>query len=173
MRILLTETGTIPQKFLVFITSRPEAHIRLAFKPRINSVQHAGIILHDIEKSVVQRDIEAYLRAGFSRIHEEDLEGTLSKDWPKGKDFKLLVEDCGRFFVYAATALRFISDDHCNPTKQLQVLLAGKNRQATTVNPYSALDQVYLDVLRAAISPNMDEKDVERIRLVLGDNCCA
>ncbi len=50
----------------------------------------------------------------------------------------------------------------------LRMLLTGKNRQATTVNPYSTLDQVYLDVLRAAISLNMGKEDVAHIRLVLG-----
>lgn len=49
------------------------------------------------------------------------------------------------------------------------MFLAGRNSQETKVNPYSELDQLYTDVLRAAIS-RMDEHggDVERIRQVFG-----
>ncbi|KLO15554.1 WD40 repeat-like protein [Schizopora paradoxa] len=170
LRILLTKSSAIPQKFLVFLTSRPEPHIQSAFAPRINNTKAAGFVLHDVEDSVVQRDIETYLRVEFHRVPEEELGLEIENGWPGEEDIKMLAGRCGRFFVYAATALRYVFDERDrSPRKHLNLLLAEKGCQETSVNPYSALDQLYMDVLSSAVSiRDGDESVGRRIRTVLG-----
>lgn len=168
LRILLTKSSAIPQRFLVFLTSRPEPYIQSAFTPRINNSKTTGVVLHDIEKSVVQRDIEIYLRVEFLRMREE-LDSPVHEGWPGEQAFKSLAELCGKFFVYAATALRFIFNErNLNPMEHLNLLLTESDKKHTGVNPYTTLDQLYMDVLSAATTSRNDGENVKRIRLVLG-----
>ena len=63
---ILSLTPLVP--FLkVLITSRPEHHIEGLFK---ESVHHTGIVMHNIEDYVVQKDIKLYLRHCFEVIRQ-------------------------------------------------------------------------------------------------------
>ena len=142
LRLLLSNTTTITYNLRILITSRPERHILSEFS---KARDHAKIVLHDIEKAVVNDDIEKFLRHNLEAVFAE-------KDLPPPEDTEIvrLVEKSNKLFIYAATTLRFIGDkDVDNPQGQLSIILDGT--QEPDENPYSVVDALYLQVLRKAV----------------------
>ena len=141
LRLLLSHTSSFPCRLRIFITSRPENHILSTFNKAPN---HAKIVLHDIEKTVVSSDIARFVRHGLQAIFE-DHELPLSD-----ADIMRLVEKSGVLFIYAATALLFIGDENVgNPQEQLGIILG--SHQDPDAKPYYALDTLYRQVLEKSI----------------------
>jgi hypothetical protein len=70
LRLLATELGRVPFPLKFLITSRPEHHILAGFSlPSIRATSEL-LVLHDIETSVVQSDIEKFVRYRLSLISE-------------------------------------------------------------------------------------------------------
>lgn len=149
----------------VFITSRPEAHIRLVFD---QDVKHQRIILHDVEESIVRSDIEAYLRNGLSHIHD-DLGLRCPDEWPSSHQLRDLVDRSGTLFIYASIALLYIGDRRAsNPSRRLEKVLSAHVRVNLRSRPYAALDTLYLHVLQSAFAEDEDDEDATQIRNVVG-----
>src|SRR6266436_3298535 len=132
----------------LLVTSRPEIHIQSIFIGE----KTTGIVLHEnIEQSVVSNDIRRYLRAEMSKIPRE-LRVKLPPSWPPEKDLDQLVNNAGKLFIWAATAIRFVGDSvERNPASQLKILLGmpvGPNMN--NENPYVPLDDLYVAVLSQA-----------------------
>ncbi|KAB5589508.1 Vegetative incompatibility protein HET-E-1 [Ceratobasidium theobromae] len=148
----------LPIKF--FVTSRPEPGIH---KKMTSQDQNAPLImrLHDIEQSLVQADIELYLREELSAMSVSSTQ------------LKQLAELAGNLFIFAATTMRYISpdDDTIDSDERLETMLsvdAKSDRKFEHINiPYST-------ILNAAINnPKLEPKERDRRLLVLWTAVCA
>ena len=143
------------------LTSRPERYLRreLALKPQVVEYD-----LHLNDESA-QGDIARFLKAKLPLIpYELDIS---VEGWLREEDAQTLAEKSGCLFIFAKTALRFIGDDQVlDPLRQMNILLG---MGQTTVNPYSPLDQLYLQVLNNAFSSDRVPDDIFlRFRRVVG-----
>ena len=126
----------------ILLTSRPEHSLRRELAGRHQVVEYN---LHQ-DDELAQGDITQFLKAKLSCI-PDDL-GISVKDWPQEEEVQMLSEKSGRLFIFAKTALRFIANRHVkNPQRQMNTLLG---MSKGTINPYSPLDQLYLEVLENA-----------------------
>ncbi|KAF8715288.1 ribosomal large subunit assembly, partial [Rhizoctonia solani] len=136
-----------------FVTSRPEPGIYT--KMTANVDLRGGMVLHDIEKSLVSKDIKLYLEQELARIpvdvSDMDLEG--------------LVDRSGALFIYAATLVRYIGTVKVDPYDRLQAILhstPGADRE------HPQIDELYTAILKSALEDkDLGEPDKERIRAVL------
>jgi NACHT domain len=163
LRLILAHISRIPFIFRVFLTSRPESHITKVFNEKYN---HKKYILHDIEEKIVRDDIHLFIESNLRDLPGR-LDVKIKGEWPPMADMEILVDKCGKLFVYAATSLRFIGNDRVrNPVKQLEVLLGA--RVAVNAKPFAQLDQLYLQVLRSALPDDSEEDLILRFHWVVG-----
>ncbi|CEL59035.1 Vegetative incompatibility protein HET-E-1 OS=Podospora anserina GN=HET-E1 PE=4 SV=1 [Rhizoctonia solani AG-1 IB] len=128
----------LPIRF--FISSRPEPDIRQQMQDRMNGRGYSQLILHELDTDTVQTDIEKYVRnalAPLDRISDDQI--------------AKLVADAGVLFIYAATAVRYISDSGFsrNPYGRLQNVLEASGTGPKLKN--KAIDELYTVILRAAL----------------------
>ena len=149
--LLVQEIAKIP-RLKIFITTRPERHIRNALHLSIN---HELFCLHDIEESVVENDIQLYLDSCLS---EEAVQRALPELrpplWqPTEGEKKILVRMSGKLFVIASTAVKFILDSRrLDPAERLATLLNGVSLQTFSGAKHTtAMDHTYLQILRNAL----------------------
>ena len=143
----------------ILLASRPEQYLRRELGRRRQVVEYD---LHQDDESA-QGDITRFLKAKLTLIPEEL--GILVEDWPREEDVQMLSEKSGHLFIFAKTALRFIADDRVlDPQQQMNILLG---MDQTTVNAYSPLDKLYLQVLENAFPPDRDDIFL-RFRRVVG-----
>ncbi len=146
LRSLLHSIGSACPNLRILIASRPDAHIRHIFLPPDGEDHHEKFVLHDIDDDLARNDIQTYLKEEFAKFASRDLP-KLPKDWPPPEQFNRLLDHCGKFFAYAATAVRFIGDKGIrDPNGQLYEILKIKGRQHAVhgAGPYLELDKLYL-----------------------------
>ena len=145
----------------ILLTSRPEPYLRRELAPRPQVVEYN---LHQDDESA-QGDIARFLEARLPLIPGEL--GISVEGWPREEDAQLLSEKSGRLFIFAKTALRFIANDRVmDPRRQMDTLLGMGNG---IINPYSPLDQLYLQVLESAFPKEHVPDDLfVRFRRVVG-----
>ncbi|KDN38658.1 hypothetical protein RSAG8_09333, partial [Rhizoctonia solani AG-8 WAC10335] len=133
--LLFRSVMELPIKF--FVTSRPEPAIRNKMMPE-SERSRSILYLHEIELSLVQADIELYLREELASIGPED------------DDITELAEHAGNLFIYAATAVRYIRPvgKVVNSKARLTAILAVS---AESQKKLSAIDALYTAILTAAI----------------------
>ncbi|KAJ7060563.1 hypothetical protein C8F01DRAFT_988842, partial [Mycena amicta] len=138
---LIAVVPSLPIK--LFITSRPERHIRPQFN---NPVESRHILwLHDIEDNIVKHDISHYLTNCLERIRADS---GMSSEWASPADIEALTGHAGKLFIYAFTAVKYITE---NPGDRLQKLLSMK---VETKGPLTRpLDKVYSHILSDAMDP--------------------
>lgn len=147
----------------IFITSRPEGHIREALGLRERGSFRQDLVLHqDIGvQAEVEGDIRLFLRTTLQEIRDKDTTSQTGSVWPREEDLQTLVQQCGKLFIYAATAVRFIGGNRSlNLEMQLQNLLKVEKNHVPSneVEPYMHLDQLYLNVLKTAFAGITDTK---------------
>jgi hypothetical protein len=92
----------LPVKLLV--TSRQAKSLEGMFK----SLAHIPLRLHEVAAEIVEPDVRQIFETGFVEIRREH---QLTADWwPSQEDMNTLVALTGSFFIFAATALRYIGD---------------------------------------------------------------
>lgn len=158
--LLLTKTWNLPIKF--FVCSRPEPQIRDPMMLQGGLRASARLVLHELDHGTVQTDIETYLREALGRM------------LPSETQLARLTERAGVLFIYAATAVRYISYDNFgrNPHVRLDTIL--KASSSTGNNKDKEIDELYTMILQAAMDdPALDEPDKEDMRLVLYTIVCA
>ena len=149
IRLLLSLTSNISCRLRILVTSRPEEYIQSEFDCAHN---HEKIVLHNIEKTIVNNDIERFLRHGIQQLFSQK-----RLPLPQESEMKLLADKADNLFIYAATALRFIGDDVVSdPQGQLEIILDG--RRAPHDNPYIAIDGLYLQVLTTSVSQTPESR---------------
>ncbi|KAJ3479657.1 hypothetical protein NLI96_g8898 [Meripilus lineatus] len=145
----------------VFLTSRPEAHIRLVFD---NDKYHSHFVLHDIEKLVVEGDIRRFLRYRLSTLPKRL--GISLTNWPSASDLDTLVAKSGQLFIFAATVVRFVADDRIrDPQGRLARFI--NTQAALGPSVYKQVDQLYLLVLQGAVAGVDDDEYIDRLRTTL------
>ncbi|KAB5588516.1 hypothetical protein CTheo_8040 [Ceratobasidium theobromae] len=156
--LLFRFVPTLPLKF--FVTSRPEPEIyskMVTQSPTSRTILH----LHEIEKSLVQADIELYLREELNTM-------TITED-----EIAQLATRSGNLFIYAATLVRYIqpSDGTINPQRRLRSALAIKSG---SMNKYAEVDALYGAVVKAALErQGLESEEAEDVRAVLWTVLCA
>lgn len=164
IKLLLAAQDVHHSAFRIFVTSRPEVTIRHQFDR--NKDQHIGLALHHISDSIVQHDLEIFLR--FHLVEIRQLRG-LSAGWPGDTNIHRLVAMSASLFIWAATVTRFIAKGGALAEKRLSLVL---DRGRHPGGPEMALDKIYLMVLESTISGGLSDEEKEEwsydLRYVLG-----
>jgi hypothetical protein len=138
--LLINRLSSLPYPVKVFMTSRPEPSITKMMESSTSPTR--PFVLHQIEAPVVQADIELYLREEFAKILQlHDVE----TPWPTEEQMRLLVQLAGCLFIYAATAVKFVSDS-IHPSDSLSIFLSAD--AGTSQHTHATLDSVYLQIIR-------------------------
>ena len=144
---LLYETITVhklPLRFL--IGSRPESHIRSSFdQESLYTITHRV----DLDETFNPgRDIRVLLQDGFANIcADNSIPSHVKQPWPGERIIDLLVQRSLGQFIYAATVLKFVGADFCNPTEQLELVLK------PDPTAFSGLDHLYTQILSISQQP--------------------
>ena len=153
---LLKLAVDLPIKF--FLTSRPEPVIRE--KMLAPGYSRSVLHLHDIEESIVEADIKKYLTEALV---------TMSPP-PSPNDVERLAKCAGKLFIYAATAVRYIQHRGGNTSARLQAVLG---IVSASTKQHEELNKLYTSILSAAIGPELEEQEMNDIRLTLKTVVCA
>ncbi|KAF2175652.1 hypothetical protein K469DRAFT_609959 [Zopfia rhizophila CBS 207.26] len=137
---LLSRTKDLkPVSLRVFVTSRPELHIRLGFKQMPDGT-YEDLILHEVSRETIERDIRVYLEHELTRTREER---SLSSEWPGERSVQTLVNMAVPLFIFAATVCRFVGEISGNPRRRLEDILRYETEDV------SKLDMTYLPILNS------------------------
>ena len=128
----------LPLRFL--IGSRPESHIRSSFDHEsLNAITRRVVLDKKFDPG---RDIEVFLQDGFAKICAQNpILSHAEYSWPGEGIIDLLVQRSSGQFIYAATVLKFVGADFCNPKKQLALILR------PDPSAFSDLDHLYTQIL--------------------------
>jgi NACHT domain/Heterokaryon incompatibility protein (HET) len=149
---LLLDAGGINQTALrIFVTSRPEVAIRSGFDHDLDQ-HHLNLILHQISEFTVQNDLFIFLHHHFTKVRQSR---RLGADWPGDASIHRLVAMSGNLFIWAATVCRFVSEGGMLVKKRLLSIL----ERSHSDGPETALDQIYLMVLKSAIGSTLSEEE--------------
>ncbi|CAE6403283.1 unnamed protein product [Rhizoctonia solani] len=157
--ILITKASHLPLKFMV--SSRPEPNIRNRLEQGGTWI-HPRLILHELERDIIQADIQTYLRTSLAPMDLSE------------SQIAMLAERSGILFIYAATVVRFISYDNFrrNPHARLKTILnASASSQGFRLKE---LGQLYSTILKEALgNPNLTTAEQHDIKEVLYTVICA
>ena len=150
-----------------FITGRPEPRIQEGFRLPLLAKAADVFILHEVESSQVDGDIQLFFRHQFvelkGRRHGLD-------DWPTEVQLDLLCKRAGGLFVYVIATIKFIDKQNSNPRKWLDLLLQSPENTVhegkVKFKGNVTLDSLYMSILHEAFS-NDDLEDDPKIRSVL------
>jgi hypothetical protein len=136
----------------ILVTSRPEPHMLRA----LGAVQ-TPTSLHDIEADIVLSDIHRYLTHSFEQLARQR---RLPLPFPSPQALDELVRRTSGLFIYAATAVNYISDPGANPHLRLQQVLEQDEDEA----PYQhrLLDRMYSEILSRAAETSGNLRKHER-----------
>ncbi|KAF2192301.1 hypothetical protein K469DRAFT_309124 [Zopfia rhizophila CBS 207.26] len=137
LQLLSRTKGLKPVSLRVFVTSRPELPIRLGFK-QMSDGTYQDLILHEVPKETIERDIAAFFEHELAKIREER---TLPLEWPGERSTQTLVRMAIPLFIFAATVCRFVGETIGNPRRRLNDILKYENEDV------SKLDMTYLPIL--------------------------
>ncbi|KAH9058125.1 hypothetical protein EDB87DRAFT_953266 [Lactarius vividus] len=156
LNTLLNKDIDVPKELKVLTTSRPEAHLCQVFCAQ-DDVQKLN--LQDID---AKSDIRHYLLTSFKQPPI-----TLATPFDVGEEvISKLAESAGDSFIYAASILRFVFDEHArDPRGRLDIILG--NRTDPEERPYERLDALYLSILRQAVPSSASSSIKRRLRTVL------
>ena len=131
----------------LFLTSRPTLPVKLGFNTMsVNT--HQDVILHEVPRTTVQRDIYVFLKDEFSKIREEynndPLLGIpLDSDWPSESTIQTLANRAVPLFIIAVTVCRFVGDPNPDPRAALEEIL-----KIQGMGKMSQMGQTYFPVLK-------------------------
>jgi hypothetical protein len=96
-------------KFLkIFITSRPECPMRLAFRTLPNQSSRV-CILHDVHRSAVNSDIKHYLKVRLQEIAKYRSFRDISENWPPERLVERLTRKAAGLFIFASTTCEVVN----------------------------------------------------------------
>ena len=143
--MILKHSKSVPVKF--FITSRPEVVLKETFG---HSWSHSNFILHEVEKEIVQADIELYIKDFL-------LSGHNRHGWPPQTEVQSLVSMSGTLFIYAATVCKYIAQRGSSnmPRRLSNVVNSAVEITSGLTQP---LDILYERILDAAYTSTSHEE---------------
>ncbi|KAJ3489907.1 hypothetical protein NLG97_g5890 [Lecanicillium saksenae] len=113
---LLSRIQQIPNGPKIFITSRPELYLRMAFRRIHGTYEHAT--MEDTAGS--EADMALFIQHELTRIRIDynytvEDERQISEDWPAANDVKQLSKAASPLFIFAATVCRLVGDRSDGP----------------------------------------------------------
>jgi hypothetical protein len=143
IQLILESASAIPLK--VFIASRDEPLIRRAFTslPRLRT----AFYLHEADKDVVKGDTRMYLETSLVEIKVDH--GHTLDTWPPQSDISALLDRSGTLFIYAATAIRYISQGGPLYKSRLSAM-ANRDIKSASKLQTSIIDDLYEHILNQA-----------------------
>ena len=153
LSVILRHSKSLPVKF--FITSRPEIKVKESFT---RPWTHSNFILHEVEKEIVQADIELYIKRWLS-MH------TISHDWPPQTQVERLANMSGTLFIYAATVCKYIAQKVTSGMSQRLSDVVNSKLEATSgvTHPLNILYERILDAAYAFTN----ERERKNIDIIL------
>jgi hypothetical protein len=135
----------------LFLTSRRESSIeRLLSRKTVFKATRAFVLHRDIAKDTVQADIERYIRDELAQFQEDVVDDV---EFPTDSQVRTLVERANGLFIYARTALEYISAPDGQPERRIMALI--KANRGSASHQYGRLDDLYTHILRDAHTLNM------------------
>ncbi|KAF9645844.1 hypothetical protein BDM02DRAFT_397204, partial [Thelephora ganbajun] len=138
-------------KVKFFVTGRPEPWIREGFRLPLLAEATDVFVLHEVESSRVNSDIQLFFRYSFSEL--KDRRRGLD-DWPASEQLGLLCERATGLFVYAVATVKFIDHKNNSPKKQLERILqlptSFAHEGRTRLRQNTTLDSLYMSILQHA-----------------------
>jgi hypothetical protein len=120
------------------------------------------LALHrDIQKSTVQSDIAHYFTIELAKLRKRI---PRNPDFPPTADLQQLVERANTLFIYARTAIEYISNPYGQPDRRLAALIQAKPGQSA--GQFGRLDELYTRIVCDAQGSNKQPNDVLRTMLV-------
>ena len=159
IQLILESSSTNPLKF--FISSRDEPLIRRAFTslPRLRT----AFYLHEIDKEVVKGDIRLFLETSLAEIKAEH--GHTLDAWPPQSEISALLDRSGSLFIYAATAIRCISQGGPLYKSRLSAMANGDIESASKLQT-STIDSPYEHILDQACESKEESEVIPMRQLV-------
>ncbi|KAG8754646.1 hypothetical protein FRC12_011130 [Ceratobasidium sp. 428] len=156
---LLRFANDLPIKF--FVTCRPDSTALTKLSDG-GEIPYSLFHLHDIERSLVQADIETYLADELKPMQATPTQ------------VLELADRSGALFIFAATAVRYIGLDKPSIDHQVRLdILLGLSSN-TGSKAYRPLDLLYTAIVSAALEDDdLEPWDKENIRLLLHTVVCA
>ncbi|KAL3456232.1 hypothetical protein BJX64DRAFT_294281 [Aspergillus heterothallicus] len=147
----------------IFVTSRPEVHIKLGFS-EIKDHQYQDLVLHDIAEELTESDINLYFEHQFVMLKRDR---NILDHWPTCDTIKELVRISAPLFISAATICRYIQNSRLDPKLRLAELLKDQSKYV------SRMDKIYLPILTRLISDNKNDAHeqqhlVEEFQTIVG-----
>ena len=153
-----------PVKF--FITGRPELRIRTGFRlPVLQPLTHI-FLLHEVESSSVNSDIQLYLTQRLTIIAKRRSDLDLPDLWPCDHEIVALTEKSSGLFIFASTLVRFIESEHHKPNERLKLVVSEKS--STTHEGHAGVDSLYSEILFNAFTRVHELGALKNIRHILG-----
>jgi hypothetical protein len=149
----------------LFITSRRESSIERLFTQVDIFKDTRPLVLHrDIPKDLVQKDIEQYFRVELAELKRKN---SLVSTFPSEANVHTLVQRSDGLFIYARTAVEYISDPSGTPQQQLEALV--KVTHARNQGQYARLDELYTHILTGALrhSGRVVNHDIRNVLVAL------
>ncbi|CAI6080417.1 unnamed protein product [Clonostachys chloroleuca] len=153
----------------LFITSRPEVHIRRGFQEILDCQKE--VVLHNISGDVIQQDITIYLKDELAQIRNRHNKGIsqfgqlIEKDWPGDKCIKSLAQMATPLFIFAATVCRLLDCD--NPREEIDRIVSQEQKphDQTLDGAYEA---TLGRILKGKENSSGESKIVGNFRVVVG-----
>jgi hypothetical protein len=162
IQLILESASAIPLR--VFIASRDEPLIRRSFTslPRLRTVFY----LHEADKDVVKGDIQIYLEKSLAKI-KTDQDHTLDTldIWPPPSEISALLDRSGTLFIYAATAIRYISQGGPLYKSRLSAM-ANRDMKSVSKLQTSTVDGLYEHILDQACESKEESEVIPMRQLV-------
>ena len=160
IQFILESASAVPLK--VFIASRDEPLIRRAFTslPRLRT----AFYLHEADKDMVKADIQMYLETSLAEI-KANYDHTLDT-WPPQSEVSALLDRSGTLFIYAATAIRYISEGGPFYKSRLSAM-ANRDIKSTSKLQTSTIDGLYEHILDQACKSKEESEVIPMRQLVL------
>jgi NACHT domain len=154
-------------KFL--ITGRPEPRIKSGFRLRSLRPHTEVFLLHEVDRSSVDQDIELYLRTHLSQIAEEGIDWDLTVQWPSNEEIMVATAKCGGLFIVASVMVKFIKSPYHKPRDRLRII---SSLDSTVHEGRSGLDvmydQVFLHSFDDVSSEDIESGFFDRLQIVVG-----
>jgi NACHT domain len=150
-----------------FITGRPEPPIRAGFRLSSLRPQTEVFLLHEVEQTSVDGDIELYLRTHLSKIASRS-HCDLPLPWPGDGEIKLTIKICSSLFIVASIIVKYVTPHFYDPEERLKAIIS--NLDSSVLIGKSGLDGTYdIVLLRGFKEIGMDEKEFYGdLQLVIG-----
>ena len=137
MNIIRDGITSLRPVFRFLITGRPEEDI-LA----LNSSPNVQSLLLDPQSDESKQNIPTYIEYELGRLRSSNMLRVPS-DWPWNESLRTLSQTANGLFIWASTAVKFVSEEKLNRLGRLERLV----RNASSLN----LDDLYITVLENAL----------------------